>query len=222
MKYIPQLLVGFVLGLSAQALAHPASDYYGDKWPRAGTTVVDGYFTTDSGWGPTKKNSVQSGFNHWDFAGGADFKFNFPSGTHANYPGYERADCVPAPNNDIHWDGSIPASSNALAVANACDTDGDGKLDAFVTVFDQGVNWNVGSADPSASEYDLRAAGAHESGHVTGFGLGGKPDHFTGSTLCPEGSTKHAMCATLTQGEMWQRALEIHDEHTFENAYPTP
>jgi hypothetical protein len=215
------VVAGLLIGFGSASVAHPAGDFYSAKWPIAGTTIVDAYFTEDAGWGNQKKDSVTWGFGRSGLVAGADFEFNFPSGTHADYPGFNRANCTaPYPNNDIHWDGSIPNSSPAIAVANACDTDGDGRYDSFLAIFDEDVDWYVGSGTPGPEDVDLRATAAHEAGHVTGFGVGTAPDHFSeDSSECPSTSGRHTMCPTIILGKIWQRSLELHDEHTLANAY---
>jgi hypothetical protein len=216
---------GFALGLAASAGAH-GSQYWDILWPKAPNPTNVHWGFNEEVMGGQKRDSIRSGANRWDFANGADFKFtqDLPDET-ADYPGWSRAeDCSPAPNNSVHLDNSIPDSGgyqNVLAVAQVCDVDGDGKISAFIVVFDRDDwNWNWDSGSPGSNQADSRSVAAHEFGHAWGgwFSSG----HFTGSSLCPDNSGRHTMCATHILGTTWQRTLETHDSHTLSNAYPAP
>jgi hypothetical protein len=194
---------------------HPQSDFYAHRWARR-STAIDVFFTA-SEWGTQAKDEARHGFNVWDFAGGADLKFDFQDGTHSNYPGQDALDCSgPRPTNEVHFDGSLGGGA-AIAKANTCVT--DGVWDAFVVVFDQGENWDF-SGNPGSNEFDFRSTATHEAGHATGFGTGSGVDvHFTGSSLCPDNNTDETMCPSLDPGTTYLRSLEAHDKHTLDNAY---
>jgi hypothetical protein len=215
--------LGLLLGSTSVASAH-GSQYWGILWPKAAspTNIHWGFNAEISG--ANKRDSIRFGSNQWDLANGADFKFTQDLNDETNdYPGWNRAlDCDPAPVNSIHFDDSIPDSgqyANALAVTQVCDVDGDGKISAFIMVFDTDWNWNWESGNPASSQADSRSVAAHEFGHAWG---GWFPDHFTDSTLCPNNSGRHTMCASHSLGTTWQRTLESHDSHTLSGAYPAP
>jgi len=214
---------GLVLGLAAAADAH-GSQWWNILWPKAPSPTDVHWGFNDEVMGATKRDSITTGSNKWDFANGADFKFTQDLADETeDYPGWNRAlDCNPFPNNSVHLDDSIPDSgsyADALAVTQVCDEDGDGKINSFIVVFDTDWNWYWDSGTPSSGQADSRSVAAHEFGHAWG---GWFSDHFTGSSLCPNDSGRHTMCASHVLGTTWQRTLETHDSHTISNAYPPP
>ncbi|GIV01126.1 MAG: hypothetical protein KatS3mg014_2741 [Actinomycetota bacterium] len=116
-------------------------------------------------------------------------------------------------NNKVHWED---INGNPLGAAKVC-TDADNKIYTFAFAFDPDCNWSSGSEDPGPSQADLRWVAAHEFGHAAGYSHHRDDSH--NHLSCPEDSTKHTMCSTATLGQAWGRTLEIHDVHTFTDAY---
>lgn len=215
--------IGFTIGVTTSAGAH-GNQYWGILWPKAASPTNVHWGFNDEVVGATKRDSITHGANQWDFADNADFKFTQDLADETeDYPGWNRAeDCNPNPNNSVHLDNSIPNGGgyqNALAVAQVCDDDGDGKISSFIVIFDKDDwNWYWDSGNPNPNEIDSRSVAAHEFGHAWGFS-----GHFSdGSGLCPENSGRHTMCESYVQGSTWQRSLETYDSHTLSNAYPPP
>lgn len=193
------------------ATAHSAAVYVPIEWPDGAPTNVTWFFTEEVT-NQNRRDDIRFGFNQWDFAGGADFKYTSGTPDQENYNADTRWDCDPLPGNSIHWE-PLDLGSGILGAAVVC-PDANQEIQSFQVAFESSYNWNLTGGDPGDNEYDLRSVATHEAGHAGGFG------HFYGSFLCPGDNTDHTMCGTgLSKGTKYKRSLEEHDRDTFANAY---
>lgn len=203
-------------GPAATALAHNWGEMFefasgnNARWADGSREAIPWSFTSEVGSG-AKHDSIVWGSNRWT-AVGADLGFDHDHASDGGNYGFDSAGCSQL-NNKVHWED---INGNPLGAAKVC-TDADNKIYTFAVAFDPDYNWNSGSEDPGPSQADLRWVAAHEFGHAAGYSHHWDDSH--NHLSCPEDSTKHTMCSTATHGQAWGRTLEIHDVHTFTDAY---
>lgn len=188
--------------------AHPASDFYSYKWPSTDRNVdwsFDQEFPTDG-----KRDRAKDGAQQWNNVG-TTMTFNKLSG---DWGGYAADVCPTQEQKDgLHW-GTIDGGGGTLARTYRCVSGSN--LHSFQIKYDQAENWHGGTTDPGPNEADFWSVSAHEFGHATGWN-----GHFSGtSSYCNANSTDHhTLCPTTYLGTKWDRSLNTHDVHTFDNAY---
>lgn len=130
-------------------------------------------------------------------------------------------DCSePSSHHYLHIDGDYREGGNQAGETHLCTVQATGEVVGFQVVYDHDEPWNFGTGLPASHQLDFRSITAHETGHATGF-LG----HFPAgeSSTCPHQFnelTRATMCAeAIAPGTTGIRTLQIHDEHTFQDAY---
>lgn len=201
-------LVSGLVGASAAATAHPATDFYNEKWPSNNDNVewrFDQEFPTGN-----KRDRVKDGAQEWNNVG-QPMKFEKLAGDFASFPANS---CPTEEQKDaVHW-GGIDGSGGTLAQTFICTSGGN--LFNFQIRLDQAENWHGGTTSPGPNEIDVWSVAAHEFGHGTGW-----RGHFSStSSLCNANATDHhTMCPAYVLGTQYDRSLNTHDKHTFDNAY---
>jgi matrixin len=190
------------------ATGHTAGTFYTDgKWPSNNLTV-EWRFVSDFPSG-TKRDRAQDGKQRWN-AQSQPMSFNFESGQ-SDYAPFPASSCPSQEQKDALHYGPIDGANGVLAERFYCKSGANWYT--FQIKYDNAESWYSGSGTPGSSEYDFWSVSSHEFGHATGW-----RGHFdAGSTEC--GSPHHTMCPTISQGSTSDRFLEVHDQHTFDNAY---
>lgn len=210
------LLVGSIF-IGRMAEAHARVEFYGNgTWNL--NKVVD-YYIDDSNPSGEWRESLKQGMSRWsDRASGRGPAFNFVTSGNQGAPG------TPCLGNNAIFRTSMPPG--VLAVVGTCGTDTITGFDMQIAttpdfVPGTGEIWYVGDGTVPAGAWDLQSIVTHEAGHATGwFGHFDRDDN----NLCPNNTeVAQTMCGGEDRrGTKGLRTLENHDEHTINNAYPTP
>ncbi len=200
---------------SQPSAGHTSSTYYISPW---NFNVLDWQLgrlqTLDTQDGRFR---IRGGIRSWEFSDSTPTNFDWDEEAQdptLNYTKYTLCDLDPPPF--VHdallvartWDGL--GGNPAVTI----DCVRGGVKTKVVVIFDTQDRWytSAGGTVP-ADTWDLQATAAHEGGHLTGWAA-----HFTGSSMCPNTSAIQTMCQGA-RGTMWKRTLEVHDVHTWQNAY---
>lgn len=213
MRFRVSPLASFVAGvfvaawvlLAPPSSAHPASNFFNKKWV-ANKNVP--YAFTSSVPAGAWRSQINAAASSWN-AVGEPMRFN----NVADAGNYEPRTCPSAyQRNGVHL-RNFDGVGGTLGRTYLC-WKANGELYSFQMVFDQNDRWSVDDS-PAPNESDLQSVAAHELGHATGFA-----GHFaTGSRICGNVASQHTMCSGHRAGSTRQRTLELHDKHTFQNAY---
>lgn len=197
--------------------AHSATDYYPRTWQRDQT--IEYRFTTEMPAG-SFRGRVRDARDQWN---AVNTTLSLHEGATFT-PDYAPDQCPNSYQTNGIFHRTIDGPGNTLASTWTCIFSGTDETYSAQIVFDSEEMWYSGTGTPLTTQVDLWAVSSHEFGHVTGFSGPHANGHFNpnDSTVCPESSSKHTMCPTITRGVTWQRDLEFHDSETFENAYPQP
>ena len=200
---------GVVVTLSVLAAtpggAHNASNMYNKKWVQNKNVP---YSFTPSVPAGAWRSHVNAAAGAWN-AVGEPMKFR-NAGDVGNF---EPRTCPSTyQRNGIHL-RAIDGVGGTLARTYLC-WKSNGELYSFQLMFDQNDRWSIDDS-PTTTQSDLQSVAAHELGHATGFA-----GHFgTNAKICANTERQHTMCSGHRAGTTRQRTLELHDKHTFQNAY---
>ncbi len=213
------LLAGIGVGrlLTSTASAHQASNYFTTEWKN--DTSIKWAFTHDfeDAVPLNGEQAVHSEFMDW---GALPPQIGFDKvATHKPEENAGVCKEVNYEDNFVRWGAIDGKEGSVLAYEVGC-LFGDDHSRRFSSdiVFDKDENWHYDSStSPTDNEYDMAGVASHEIGHFLGFA-----GHFDATEPVPicENSPKHTMCRTVPSGTTYQRTLEEHDVHTFDNAYP--
>lgn len=206
------------LVLTSVGVAHDGGTYYVQRWK---STERDQNYGFASDVGANFKDRVENAAQEWNGLSG-NMQFH-RGGVNVTWS-YGDSDCHAAGSNSIHIgsiDGATTASNpSTLATTTTCVYSSDStKIWSFRTKFDSAENWYTGTGSPGSSQFDAQSVATHELGHATGFGRGSAPDHWDPSNSVCTDSPKHTMCPVTPSGTTFERSLEEHDRHTFNNVY---
>jgi len=113
--------------------------------------------------------------------------------------------CTSANSGEIFIGSSAGLSTGTLAVESTC-TSGTSITRSSIRI-SSNVSWANGA---SSGAYDIQYTLTHEAGHAMGW-----VSHITNAC----GSPKSTMCGTQGTNTTVGRTLELHDKHTFDDAY---
>ena len=220
------VFVGCLTGLmTAPALGHDGATYFPARWQ---VDLRPDWSFTSTFPGGDWRARVRDGVTQWNLAGQplvweqigqrADFNPDVCPGT--------------AATNAVHW-RNIPDNTGALAYTTMCRyANNPQRMWSANIVFDSSRNWYTGTGDapdglfnnicalPPDCQWDAWSVASHEWGHASGFNGPFDSGHFNrNESICESNSSQHTMCPSLSIGTERMRTLEVHDRHTFDNAY---
>jgi hypothetical protein len=207
--------------------AHTGSNFIQSKW---GTDVLDGVDqdrTVD--WRfvhnvpHNARDVIKRGSWEWNQVSGVPMSFNFQ----AEKPDYDELAFMTCDgdNQSNYWyqRNKVGWGSGDLdgSLAGVVHCEFYGHIDRLFQVkmkFNESKPWHLSETDPGINETDAWSVAAHEFGHFAGW-----YPHF-GSSECPDplgpnANQSETMCPEMARGTKYQRSLEFHDKHTFDNAY---
>lgn len=212
------LAVPACLGIVSSAEGHRVADFYPLRYP-AERDRAPFYFDPGFPRGRFRDRVVRAS-RQWNRLNG---RFSFRAHRTSRGDGIQRIPtrCTRDRINDnfdsiIYWRG-MDGRGGTLARAGVC-TEVGGSAQWFYMAFDRRERWYVGRGTPPDNATDAQSVATHELGHATGFS-GHFDDDRPNQAICPESNRQHTMCRSNITGTTWQRGLEPHDRHTFENAY---
>lgn len=201
------------------ASAHQQYPWYAQKWVRDRSQTyrfVKGYPS-----GATRDRVVEQG-DDWRALSG---HMGFTLSTSADYASFAWDVCPqPYGKNGIHWK-NLERALGAVAVCTEATPSYTEVMSANMAIDSSpyaGYSWNTSAGEPSPTQWDLGSVASHEWGHMTGRIIGGTDGlgHWdVESALCTS-NPKHTLCPSLLIGTSFRRSTELHDEDTFNAAYP--
>jgi hypothetical protein len=210
----PAILVIVAMSLVVPAQAHtPIEDYYPSVWKQDLSVewgFVNSFPNNDF------RQRVVGAANEWNDE-------NQPMTFHKRQSDYADFSATGCPNtyqkDGIHM-GPIDGQFGVYAKAFTCVFTSDNtELYSVNIKFDQAENWYKGTGTPSPSQVDALSVATHEFGHATGFSGPFESGHFDPDADECTMTPKQTMCPFIEYGQTYQRGLETHDQHTFQNAY---
>lgn len=230
-KLIIVAALAAVVSGAARASAHAAKnspvcpsgqsscDYYPKTW-KADKSVewkfVDDFPSTSHDRYPNFRERVREAGDTWN-AQKQPMTFVKIEGDYAQF---DPTTCPSYQKDGIHWN-TIDGKGNTFARAHRCKSNSDASELFSVNIeFDYQEDWYDNLATPIPSDRaDGKSVALHEFGHFTGFYGPFVSGHFDpNATICTT-DPRQTMCPFINYGESYQRGLETHDIHTFDNAY---
>lgn len=216
------LAVGTFAWMIPRASAHCAGgdcgfDVYEREWYDSHHTGLDITWRFAIGFPDgVKRDRMKEAFGKWN---GLGQKMKFSQLSEWDFSDIECDDGSP---NGVFYTDISPIATTAFCTHQEI---GYKVMHGFDIIFDSSRNW-YGFDDQlgiGPNELDFESAAAHEVGHATGFSGQYDNGHFDpDGDLCGADlfTPTHTLCPSLELQSTERRSLELHDRHTFQNAYP--
>lgn len=204
--FLTAFLLGMVLMSASKTSAHSASSWYPLEWPSSTTAFRLGQLDSPLNTS-TAKNSIKAGEDPWNATSASH---DFSNGSEDSSVTWTNSCLTTGYGNQV-W-----IVSDNISWPGATYRCGGTYLTRVVIVLDDvGISWYTGSGSPGGSQYDLRSVMTHEFGHAGGFA-----SHWSSSDADCSGSDAETMCVgNPPVGNVYERTLEIHEKHTYDDAY---
>jgi hypothetical protein len=206
--------------ISSAALAHGLNNYWAASWPTSGPQneiLYDMTIGVPGGLGSSEHDHIAEGGKAWNqetdeilFKRSGDEVANFSPGACATH------------QSAIHYDELFGVVVGETVICGSGAT-----ISGFQLTLDSLVPWWWSDSTVPNNYFDAQSVATHEFGHAAGGWTNGTPEkHFDENNyaaLCGESvpnSDYHTMCAGNRKGTNHWRSVELHDRHTFADAYP--
>lgn len=180
--------------------------------------------------GASGRQRVKDAADAWSDLG-EPMRFTFPGTTNYNLT----VNCADVATGQVavfyRWydDSDTNPNSEQASVGRVTRCRNQAGIRSAVLEFNSKYNLYTGTGTAPAGTISLWGVAAHELGHVTGF-AGHWDTGPTGTLEAPDSNAdrgpcvddplaRHTMCALFVGKGGHLRSLELHDEHTFGNAY---
>lgn len=220
------MLVGVLPG-AAPAHAHPKTAHYTSTWNNDYThcnliLIFCQNLTRDvkywhlGSWSSSVVSGMTFADSQWDVVP-TNESFTFAhQGQSGSLPATKNACSLPDYQSVVFFT-SIDGQWGTWSTTHWCGVGTE--IKKFSIWIDSAENWYFGTTGtPAGDQADFPGTIVHEFGHANGFN-----GHFGWNTdACgPNGfhDANNTMCPLYGGGEDFERTLEVHDKHTFQNAY---